>query len=98
MANTFYKLDNYVIIDLYEIELENNEGYLRFHGSKNFDRNIVFNGNDYLFIPCEFSNLEKATTGKQSRPTIKISNINYLFSLISKTFKRFPFQCYFNRT
>jgi lambda family phage minor tail protein L len=96
MANTFYKLDNYVIIDLYEIELENNEGYLRFHGSKNFDRNIVFNGNDYLFIPCEFSNLEKATTGKQSRPTIKISNINYFISrvladrkdLISKVFYR----------
>lgn len=32
--NTLFKLDNYVVIDLFEIELEANEGYLRFHGSK----------------------------------------------------------------
>ena len=32
--NTLFKLNNYVVIDLFEIELESNEGYLRFHGSK----------------------------------------------------------------
>jgi len=40
--NTLFKLNNYVILDLFEIELESNEGYLRFHGSKNFNKNLFF--------------------------------------------------------
>jgi hypothetical protein len=41
---TLFKLNNYLILDLFEIELESNEGYLRFHGSKNFSSSItVFN-------------------------------------------------------
>ena len=48
--NTFFKLDNYVIFDLYELELESTEGYLRFHGSKNFSKNIFFQNQEYIFI------------------------------------------------
>ena len=39
---TLFKLNNYLILDLFEIELESNEGYLRFHGSKNFSSNLTF--------------------------------------------------------
>jgi lambda family phage minor tail protein L len=94
--NTFFKLNNYVVLDLYELQLESNEGYLRFHGSKNFSNNLIFQGQQYVFIPCELSNIETSSNGKQSKPTIKIANINNYIShvlkdrsdLIGKSFNR----------
>jgi lambda family phage minor tail protein L len=80
--NTLFKLDNYVILDLYEIELESNEGFFRFHGSKNFSKNLVFQNNEYLFLPCELSAFEKTSNGRQSRPSLKIANVNNYFSKI----------------
>ena len=80
--NTLFKLNNYVILDLFEVELGSNEGYLRFHGSKNFNKNIKFQNKEYIFIPCEFSSYETTSDGKQSRPKIQIGNINNYFSKI----------------
>jgi lambda family phage minor tail protein L len=80
--NTLFKLNNYLILDLYEIELEPNEGFLRFHGSKNFSKDIIFQGNQYSFLPCEFSSFQKSSDGRQSRPTLKIANVNNYFSKI----------------
>ena len=71
-----FLLKNTEIIDLFEIKINDYEGYLRFHGSKNFDKDIVFKGQTYLFIPSEISNLEYTSEGKQSRPTLLISNVN----------------------
>lgn len=82
--NTFFKLDNYVVLDLYELQLDATEGYLRFHGSKNFSKDIIFQGQKYTFIPCELSNIESSSNGKQSKPTIKIANINNYISYILK--------------
>ena len=82
--NTFFKLDNYVVLDLFELQLEATEGYLRFHGSKNFSRDIMFQGQPYVFIPCELSNIESSSNGKQSKSTIKIANINNYISYILK--------------
>jgi lambda family phage minor tail protein L len=82
--NTFFKLDNYVIFDLYELELESTEGYLRFHGSKNFSKNIFFQNQEYIFIPSELSNLQSSSDGKQSKPTLKIANINNYLSYVLK--------------
>ena len=78
--NTLFKLNNYVVIDLFEIELESNEGYLRFHGSKNFNKNLIFQNKEYIFIPCEFSQFETTSDGRQGRPKIKIGNVNNYFS------------------
>lgn len=75
MSNLFL-LKNNDILDLFEIKLNDFEGYFRFHGSKNLNRDIVFKGNTYIFIPCEMSNLESSSEGKQNRPTIVIANIN----------------------
>ena len=94
--NTLFKLNNYVVIDLFEIELESNEGYLRFHGSKNFNKNLIFQNKEYIFIPCEFSQFETTSDGRQGRPKIKIGNVNNYFSrvlqdrgdLIGKNFNR----------
>lgn len=80
--NTIYKLSNEVVLDLFEIQLDSSEGYLRFHGSKNFSSNIVFQGKEYLFIPCEISGPEKNIDGRQSRPSVKIANINNFMSKI----------------
>jgi len=80
--SSLFKLNNYVVIDLFEIELDTNEGYLRFHGSKNFEKNLIFQGKEYLFIPCELSTLEKSIDGKQTRPKLKISNINNYISRV----------------
>lgn len=82
--NTLFKLNNYVIFDLYELELESTEGYLRFHGSKNFSKNIIFQNQEYIFIPSELSNLQSSSDGKQSKPTLKIANINNYISYILK--------------
>jgi lambda family phage minor tail protein L len=79
-----FKLNNYLVVDLFEIELEPSEGYFRFHGSKNFNKNLIFQGNQYIFIPCEFSSFESSSEGKQSRPSLKIANINNYFSKILK--------------
>lgn len=80
--NTLFKLNNYVIIDLFEIELDANEGYLRFHGSKNFNKNLFFQDKEYIFIPCEFSSYQVNSDGRQSRPKLQVANINNYFSKI----------------
>lgn len=82
MPNLFL-LDNTSVLDLFEIKLNDFDGYFRFHGSKNLKSNIVFKGKEYLFIPCEISNLEYSSEGKQNRPTLSIANVNnYISNLI----------------
>lgn len=82
MSNLFL-LDNTSVLDLFEIKLNDFDGYFRFHGSKNLKSNIIFKGKEYLFIPCEISNLEYSSDAKQNRPTLSIANINnYISNLI----------------
>ena len=83
MSNLFL-LKNSEIIDLFEIKLNDFEGYLYFHGSKNFNRDLVFQGRNYLYIPCEMSNLQYDSEGKQNRPTFSISNVNNFITNIIK--------------
>jgi len=80
MSSNLFLLQNSQIIDLFEIKLDDFEGYFYFHGSKNLNRDIVFKGKVYLYIPCELSNLEYNSDGKQSRPTFTVSNINNFIS------------------
>jgi lambda family phage minor tail protein L len=82
MSNLFL-LDNTSVLDLFEIKLNDFDGYFRFHGSKNLKSNIIFKQKEYLFIPCEISNLEYSSEAKQNRPTLSIANINnYISNLI----------------
>jgi lambda family phage minor tail protein L len=82
MPNLFL-LDNTSVLDLFEIKLNDFDGYFRFHGSKNLKSNVIFKGKEYLFIPCEISNLEYSSEGKQNRPTLSIANVNnYISNLI----------------
>jgi lambda family phage minor tail protein L len=79
-----FLLRNTEIIDLFEIKLGDFEGYFYFHGSKNLNRDIIFKGKNYLYIPCEISSLEYNSEGKQSRPTLTISNTNNFITNLIK--------------
>lgn len=83
MSNLFL-LNNNEVLDFYEIHLSDYEGYLYFHGSKNFQKDLIFQGKKYLYIPCEVSNLEYNSEGKTNRPTFLISNINNYMSNLMK--------------
>lgn len=83
MSNLF-TLNNREIIDLFEIKLNDFEGYFRFHGSKNLKSNLIFKSNEYLYIPCEISNLEYSSQGKQNRPNLILSNTNNFMSNLIK--------------
>ena len=71
-----FLLKNSEVLDLFEIKINDYEGYFRFHGSKNFNKDIVFQGQTYIYIPSEISNLEYSSDAKQNRPTLILSNIN----------------------
>ena len=79
-----FLLQNNQIIDLFEIKLSDFEGFLRFHGSKNFDIDLVFNGVSYMYIPCELSLVEFNSEGKQNRPIFSIANVNNYITNIMK--------------
>lgn len=80
-----FLIDNQQIIDLFEIKISDFDGYFYFHGSKNFNKNLVFNGITYLYIPVEMSNLSYDSEGKQNRPVVKISNVNNFISDLIKS-------------
>ena len=84
VMSDLFLLKNLQIIDLFEIKINDFEGYLRFHGSKNFNKDLIFKDAVYLYIPSEISNLEYSSDGKQSRPTLSISNVNNFISLFIK--------------
>jgi lambda family phage minor tail protein L len=71
-----FLLKNTEVIDLYEIKINDFEGYFRFHGSKNFNKDLIFKDVVYIYIPSELSSLEYSSEGKQSRPILSISNVN----------------------
>ena len=75
-----FLLNSKQVIDLFEIKLNDLDGYFRFHGSKNFNKDLVFKGNTYLYIPSEISNVQYDSDGKQNRPTFSISNANNFIS------------------
>lgn len=82
--SSLFTLQNNPIIDLYEIKINDFEGYFSFHGSKNLQKDIVFQGRTYLYIPCELSNLDYTSDQKQNRPTVKISNVNNFITNLIK--------------
>jgi len=69
-------LDPDSFVDLFEIYIDETTGILRFHAGKNFAKFIVYRGNKYIPAPIEYSGFEFSSDGKQSRPTIRVANIN----------------------
>lgn len=77
-------LDPDSFVDLFEIYVDESSGVLRFHAGKNFNKFIVYKGNQYIAVPIEYGGFEFSSDGKQSRPTIKVANINGVITDIIK--------------
>lgn len=77
-------LDPDSFVDLFEIYIDESSGLLRFHAGKNFNNFIVYKGNQYIAVPIEYGGFEFSSDGKQSRPTIKVANINGVITDIIK--------------
>jgi len=77
-------LDPDSFVDLFEIYVDESSGILRFHAGKNFNNFIVYKGNKYIAAPIEYGGFEFSSDGKQSRPTIRIANINGVITDIIK--------------
>lgn len=69
-------LDPDSFVDLFEIYIDESSGVLRFHAGKNFNKFIIYKGNQYIAVPIEYGGFEFSADGKQARPTIKVANIN----------------------
>jgi lambda family phage minor tail protein L len=77
-------LDPDSFVDLFEIYVDESSGILRFHAGKNFNNFIIYKGNRYTAAPIEYGGFEFSSDGKQSRPTIKIANINGVITDVIK--------------
>lgn len=82
--NNLFNFGNFEVIELFEIKLSDTEGYFRFHGSKNFTKDVIFQGRVYAFIPCEITGIEYKTDGKNARPKLSVGNPNNFFSNLIK--------------
>jgi len=83
-AQALLDLDPDSFVDLFEIYISESIGVLRFHAGKNFNNFIIYRGNKYIAVPIEYSGFEFSADGKQSRPTIRIANINGVITDVIK--------------
>jgi len=74
-TTSLVSLDPDSFVDLFEIYVDQTVGIFRFHAGKNFSRSIIFRGNAYIPVPVEFDGFEYSADGKQSRPNMRIANI-----------------------
>lgn len=84
------------LVELFEIDLGEQDGVLRFHSGSISNQNIVFDGNIYLTSVIDAKGFEKSGDGKMPRPTVSIANINGLISDIIKN-RNDLVGCYFTR-
>jgi len=77
-------LDPDSFVDLFEIYISESTGILRFHAGKNFNNPIVYKGNFYTPAPIEYGGFEFSADGKQSRPSIRLANINGVITNVIK--------------
>ena len=77
-------LDPDSFVDLFEIYIDESTGILRFHAGKNFNKYIVYRGNQYTPAPIEYGGFEFSSDGKQSRPSIRLANVNGLITNVIK--------------
>jgi len=51
---------------------------------KNFNNSLIYKGNFYTPAPIEYGGFEFSADGKQSRPSIRLANINGVITNIIK--------------
>jgi len=63
-------------VDLFELYVGGDVGIVRFHNGKNFSSSIFFRSYEFSPLPIEHSGFEFSTDGKQTRPTLRVANID----------------------
>ena len=90
-------LDPDTYMELFEVYIDASVGFLRLHAGKNFNANLIYEGNEYLACFIQFAGAETNSSGALPRPTIVIANINGLVSDYIKN-KNDLNNCYIRRT
>jgi len=72
------------IIELFEIDLGEEDGFYRFHPGKNGRKDIVFDKKTYYSLPIESDGYEVRGDGQLPRPRLTIANPQGIFSDIIK--------------
>ena len=81
------------ILDFYELhvdEINDPNNIIYFHGGSNGAyQPVIWQGNSYLPVPTEAEGFEVKGDKTLPRPTIKIANLDYLFSQYAKLYNSF---------
>ena len=82
-----FELEPSVMVTLYEIILINESGkkYYFHAGENGFEKDIIFKGNNYYYLPIKAEGFEYED-GKLPRPTITADNTDSFFSLKTRFF------------
>lgn len=75
------------IVDLYEVDLGEQDGIFRLHPGIISTEQIVFSGKIYHSLPVDASGFERNADGKMSRPTLVFANPDGLISDVLKNRK-----------
>lgn len=73
------------IIELYEIDIGEEDGIYRFHSGTISNRDLKFDGQTYLSLPVEASGFESRSDGQLARPRVVFANPD---GIISDAIKR----------
>lgn len=73
------------IIELYEIDLGEQDGVFRFHPGIVGTENLIFGGHPYRSLPVDAEGFQKKGDGKMPRPMVRIANVDGSVSDIIKT-------------
>lgn len=83
------KLEPSVILSFYRLDILN-EGPLFFHSGENgFEKSLIFQGQEYQYIPIKAEGFELNADGRLPRPKLTISNVNGQMSPVSLAFNDF---------
>ena len=72
------------IIELYELDLGEEDGLYRFHAGKNDIKDIVFDSFTYYPLPIEATNFEVRGDGQLPRPKLTLANPQGAFTDVIK--------------
>jgi lambda family phage minor tail protein L len=72
------------IIELYELDLGEQDGLFRFHPGIVSASNLIFDGKTYYSLPVDANGFEKKGDGRMPRPTLTVANLDGLMSDILK--------------
>ena len=84
-----FKLNPSAVINLFQIDLNENGSYFFHAGENGFREKLVFNSQEYQYIPLKAEGFEQKGDGGLPRPRLTISNYHGFLSLKLRRFEDF---------